>query len=115
MASVAEVTRWLPPPPGQRGVVTVTDVAQVAGEPSDIRRGYLVGYRCVHVPAGMADPAAADPAFAAARQTRYLLLARQFDGHWLVAADTGARPLGEPRARCAAKPARETPRPRPVR
>lgn len=77
----------MPPPPGHRAVAAVTDVTQVSGEPADARRGYLVGYRVTN------DGAAASPG---ARRTRYLVLARQFDGHWLVADDTAEAQVGEP-------------------
>ncbi|MBO0874503.1 MAG: hypothetical protein J2P19_14020 [Pseudonocardia sp.] len=76
-----------PPPPGHRAVAAVTDVTQVGGEPTDTRRGYLVGYRVT------SDGAEASPG---QRRTRYLMLARQFDGRWLVADDTAEAQVGEP-------------------
>ena len=75
-----------PPPAGHNAVATVTDVAQVSGEPTDTRRGYLVGYRTALGPAGAPGD----------RTTRYLLLVRQFDGRWLVAGDTADAQVGEP-------------------
>ena len=78
-----------PPPPGHSRTATVTDVTQCAGEPTGERRAYLVGYRS-------AEHLAADPGAAGARQIRYLLLVRQFDGRWLVAGDTTDAQVGEP-------------------
>jgi hypothetical protein len=80
-----------PPPAGQTSAATVTDVVQVNGEPTDTRRGYLVGYRTSERPA----PASAATA-PGDRTTRYLLLVRQFDGRWLVAGDTTDGQVGEP-------------------
>lgn len=76
-----------PPPPGRRAVAAVTDVTQVGGEPTDTRRGYLVGYGVSN------DGAMAPPG---RRRTRYLVLARQFDGRWMVAGDTAETQVGEP-------------------
>lgn len=76
-----------PPAAGHRTVATVTDVTQVGGDPTDARRGYLVGYRIT------GDGAAAPPG---QRRTRYLVLARQIDGRWLVAGDTAEAQVGEP-------------------
>jgi hypothetical protein len=76
-----------PPAPGHRTVAAVTDVTQVGGEPTDTRRGYLVGYRLIR------DGALAPPG---QRRTRYLVLARQFDGRWLVAGDMAEAQAGEP-------------------
>jgi hypothetical protein len=81
-----------PPPAGHTSAATVTDVTQVSGEPTDTRRGYLVGYRNSERPA----PAGVTATPTAARTTRYLLLARQFDGRWLVAGDTADSQVGEP-------------------
>lgn len=86
-----------PPPPGHTTSAWVTDVTQVSGEPTDSHRGYLVGYRTAGRP-DQADAASdcSPPARCAARMTRSLLLARQFDGRWLVAGDTAAAQVGEP-------------------
>jgi len=77
-----------PPPAGQDAVAQVTDVTQVSGEPTDTRRGYLVGYRTSARPDAARAPGD--------RTTRYLLLVRQFDGRWLVAGDTADAQVGEP-------------------
>ncbi|HWN34437.1 MAG TPA: hypothetical protein VNP03_16925 [Pseudonocardia sp.] len=77
-----------PPPAGHSTGAAVTDVTQVSGEPTDTRRGYLVGYRTSEDP----DPAGVP----GDRTTRYLLLVRQFDGRWLVAGDTADAQVGEP-------------------
>ncbi|HEX4249862.1 MAG TPA: hypothetical protein VH008_18500 [Pseudonocardia sp.] len=77
-----------PPLAGHSTFAEVTDVTQVSGEPTDTRRGYLVGYRTSQRP----DPAGAP----GDRTTRYLLLVRQFDGRWLVAGDTADAQVGEP-------------------
>ena len=76
-----------PPPPGRRATAIVTDVEQVNGEETDTRRGYVVGYRTDLDPPGRPDPQ---------RRTRYLLLVRQIDGHWLVAGDSADGQVGEP-------------------
>ncbi|GAA5160952.1 hypothetical protein GCM10023321_44460 [Pseudonocardia eucalypti] len=68
------------PPTGQRAI-TVTDVTQIAGEPSDTRRGYTLGYRTT--------PGDSP------RRTRYLLLVRQPDNRWLVAGDRADAQVGE--------------------
>lgn len=81
-----------PPPPGHSRTATVTDVTQCAGEPTGTRRAYLVGYRTAERPTADASAASAS----AARQIRYLLLVRQFDGRWLVAGDTSDAQVGEP-------------------
>jgi len=76
-----------PPPADHTATASVTDVTQVSGEPTDTRRGYLVGYRTSERPG---------PATPGDRLTRYLLLVRQFDGRWLVAGDTADAQVGEP-------------------
>jgi hypothetical protein len=86
-----------PPPPGHAVSAWVTDVTQVSGEPTDSRRGYLVGYRTAEGPhQADAQSDCTPPARCAPRLTRYLLLARQFDGRWLVAGDTADAQVGEP-------------------
>jgi hypothetical protein len=85
------------PPPGRRSEAVVTDVTQVSGEPSGNRRGYLVGYHSVDLAAGAPDLAPQDPRVVGSpRETRYLLLIRQFDGRWLVANDTTDAQVGAP-------------------
>jgi hypothetical protein len=72
------------PPPGAHSTATVTDVAQVSGEETDTRRGYVVRYRQDLDPPGATAPVTG---------SRYLLLVRQMDGRWLVAGD---RPDDQP-------------------
>jgi hypothetical protein len=85
------------PPQGRRTDAVVTDVTRVDGEPTDTRRGYLVGYHDVTLPAEAPQPSASDPSVTATRrQTRYLLLTKQFDGRWLVASDTTNAQVGAP-------------------
>ncbi|WP_037067457.1 hypothetical protein [Pseudonocardia acaciae] len=69
-----------PPAPGETSTATVTGLTQLAGEPTDTRRGYRVDYLTTQ----------------AGAQSRYLVLARQFDGRWLVAGDTPDAQFGEP-------------------
>jgi hypothetical protein len=78
-----------PPAGGHTTSVAVTDVAQVSGEPTDTRRGYIVGFRTT-------DRSASATTSGSERQIRYLVLALQFDGHWLVAGDTADAQVGEP-------------------
>ncbi|WP_037080950.1 hypothetical protein [Pseudonocardia spinosispora] len=81
------------PPTGRRSTATVTSVDQVAGEPTDTRRGYRVGYRSAEVTDGAAEPE--DRRFTSVHN-RYLVLERQFDGRWLVTVDSAESQVGEP-------------------
>ena len=78
-----------PPAAGHTSTVAVTDVTQVSGEPTDVRRGYIVGFRTT-------DRSPSATTNVSDRQIRYLVLARQFDGRWLVAGDTADAQVGEP-------------------
>jgi hypothetical protein len=78
-----------PPAAGHTGTASVTDVNQVSGEPTDTRRGYIVGFRTT-------DRSPSATTATSCRQIRYLLLVRQFDGRWLVAGDTADTQAGEP-------------------
>lgn len=80
---------------GRHSTVIVTSVDQVAGEPTDTRRGYRVGYRSAEVADGAPEPAPNDRRFATVHN-RYLVLERQFDGRWLVAVDSADSQVGEP-------------------
>jgi hypothetical protein len=76
-----------PPPAGQRTAVTVTAVTLLGADEADRRRGYLVGYGTRAEPSGTPGPPG---------QARYLLLTREGDGRWLVAADSAEAQVGEP-------------------
>lgn len=72
-----------PPPPGSVRVAAVVDLDLIAADLADRRRGYLatVATTTVGSGAGLSDVL-----------TRNIVLARQPDGRWLVAAENPATP-----------------------
>jgi hypothetical protein len=76
------------PPPGQVSVVTIADLALFATSPQGERLGYRAAYRIAVGPPGALGPPSSV-------RTRYLVLARQADGRWLVTVDTTDPPIGE--------------------
>jgi hypothetical protein len=68
------------PPPGQVRTAAVTALDLVAADEADLHRGYRAVVTTATGPVGGAGVTAAS--------TSYLVLARQPDGRWLVAADT---------------------------
>jgi hypothetical protein len=72
-----------PPPPGQVGTAAVTALDLVAGDEADQRRGYR------------ATVATSVGSTATTVSTAYVVLARQPDGRWLVAADSPVLPDGD--------------------
>jgi hypothetical protein len=80
-----------PPPPGQRTSAIPDEVTLLGADETDTRRGYLVGYRSTTV-VGSGPPAGGPDQ----PRSRYLLMVRQFDGRWLVAADSAEAQVGEP-------------------
>jgi hypothetical protein len=73
-----------PPPPGALRTATVTALELVAVDHDDLRRGYRAEVGTATGPPG--------GAVAVELVTRYVVLARQPDGLWLVAADSPATP-----------------------
>jgi hypothetical protein len=76
-----------PPPPGQVRTGAVTNLDLVAADEADTRRGYRATVATTIGPPGGA--AVTDVS------TAYVVLARQPDGRWLVAADTPDLPDGD--------------------
>jgi hypothetical protein len=76
-----------PPPPGQLRTATVSAIDLIATDEADERRGYRA---TVAVSTGPTPPIASGTTVLAA----YLVLARQPNGRWLVAADSPALPDG---------------------
>ncbi len=79
-----------PPPPGQGTTATPGQVTLLGADETDTRRGYLVGYRSTTVGPGPTAGGPDEP------RSRYLLMIRQLDGRWLVAADSAEAQVGEP-------------------
>ena len=73
-----------PPPPGSLRTAAVTALELVAADPGGQRRGYRAEVGTATGPPG--GSVVVDLA------TRYVVLARQPDGRWLVAADSPATP-----------------------
>ena len=73
------------PPPGQVRTATVTALDLVAQDEADLRRGYRATVATTTGPPG---PGGVAPSGTRSVTTSYVVLARQPDGHWLVAADS---------------------------
>ncbi|HYH31581.1 MAG TPA: hypothetical protein VD903_14455 [Pseudonocardia sp.] len=73
-----------PPPPGQTRTATVTALALVAADPGNGRRAYRAEVGTATGPPGGGA--------AVALVARHVVLARQPDARWLVAADSPATP-----------------------